>query len=75
MKNILFLLILLSIISCKENATSVSKQKPCNLPPQYTDNNNAPVVTGHIPIQLSPDGKKLIFIIDDAVIKVLDLKN
>ena len=75
MKNILiYILIFLWFNSCKENSTTVIKPKKCNLPPQYTDNNNAPLVTGHSPGQLSPDGRKLLFSIRGDVVKVLDLK-
>ena len=70
----IYIFLLLGFISCKENSTTVSQPKPCKLPPQITDSFNAPTVIGHQPGQLSPDGKKLLFSIDDYSLKVLDLK-
>ena len=73
-KLIIYIILHLGIISCKDHTTTVSQPKPCPMPAQIVDGMNADPIWGHDPCKLSPDGTKLLIIVEGYILKVLDLK-
>ena len=70
MKNVLYILIIIVLISCKEHNTSVILKKPCPLP-YALKNIGTPVPIYNYISKLSPNGQRILF---DNNFKILDLK-